>query len=100
MTTSSSHYVPPSSRTTKSSWLEIFEALDPSWPASWSQLAADLRSEADLHTGDQRIKRLDRALECEHRAARQRMRKLQWIPTITTEDAKALYASVEAEVAP
>ena len=38
--------------------------------AKWSALSGSLRAEAELHTGDQRTKRLDRAEDCEARANR------------------------------
>lgn len=94
-------YTPPSIYPDRHrSWLDVFERLSPTDPTiGWATLAADLRAEADLHTGPQHQKRIDRAVECEHRASRQRARRLQWIPTMQIEDALEMYARVESEVA-
>lgn len=54
--------------------LDLYERLDADMPISWAVLAADLRCEADRCTGDQRVKRIDRAIDCEHRALRLRQR--------------------------
>jgi hypothetical protein len=52
--------------------LETYERWAGVAQLGWSTLAADLRAEAELHTGGQRTKRLDRALDCETKALAQR----------------------------
>lgn len=52
------------------------QAIDQFAPsgAFWSEIGAHLRAEAETFTGDQRRKRLDRATDCDHRAANPAMR--------------------------
>ena len=52
--------------------LETYDRWSGVAQLGWSTLAADLRAEAEQHTGGQRTKRIARALDCESRALAQR----------------------------